>query len=125
LSDEAPLDFEAIVDSIRQKDPRYLPESYQFVREALDYKMSRLEERRHISGQELLDGVRLLALDRFGPMARSVLNHWGISQGEDVGQIVFHLVDAGVMSKTEEDTLENFRGVIRFDETFDAEYKWY
>jgi uncharacterized repeat protein (TIGR04138 family) len=123
LADET-IDFDAVVESIREKDPRYLPEAYQFVREALDYRMTRLESRRHLNGRELLEGVRLLSLERFGPMARAVLNHWGLQEGEDVGNIVFQLVDAGVMSKTDEDSLADFQGIIRFDETFEAEYRW-
>lgn len=116
--------FEAAVDLIREQDGRYAPEAFHFVREALDWKVARLPARRHISGPELLDAVRTLAVERFGPMARTVLNHWGLVAGEDVGQIVFLLVEAGVLSKTEEDSLEDFSGVVRFDDAFESEYRW-
>jgi len=125
LAEETPVDFDRIVESIRRKDDRYLFEAFQFIREALDFRVGQLDERRHISGRELLEGVKLLALERFGPMTRSVLNHWGIRSGEDVGNIVFHLVEEGVMSKTDDDTLSDFSEVIRFDEAFEAEYRWY
>lgn len=125
MPEETPVDFDEIVESIRLRDNRYQPDAFQFVREALDYRVTRLENRRHISGRELLEGVRHLALDRYGPMARSVLNHWGIHAGEDVGNIVFHLVDAGVMSKTDQDSMVDFSGVIRFDEQFESDYRWY
>jgi uncharacterized repeat protein (TIGR04138 family) len=125
LAEETPVDFDDIVESIRHKDDRYQPDAFQFVREALDYRVTRLDNRRHISGRELLEGVRNLALDRYGPMARSVLNHWGINTGEDVGNIVFHLVEAGVMSKTDQDSMADFSGVIRFDEQFESDYRWY
>lgn len=116
--------FEAAVDLIREQDGRYAPEAFHFVREALDWKVARLTARRHITGPELLDAVRNLAVERFGPMARTVLNHWGLVAGEDVGQIVFLLVEAGVLSKTEEDSLEDFSGVVRFDDAFESEYRW-
>jgi uncharacterized repeat protein (TIGR04138 family) len=125
LPEETPVDFDEIVESIRLRDNRYQPDAFQFVREALDYRVTRLENRRHISGRELIEGVRHLALERYGPMARSVLNHWGINVGEDVGNIVFHLVDAGVMSKTDQDSMADFTGVIRFDEQFESDYRWY
>lgn len=116
--------FDAAVDLIREQDGRYAPEAFHFVREALDWKVSRLAERRHISGPELLEAVRHLAVERFGPMARTVLNHWGLAAGEDVGQIVFLLVEAGILSKTDEDRLEDFSGVMRFDDAFESEYRW-
>jgi uncharacterized repeat protein (TIGR04138 family) len=125
LPEETPVDFDEIVESIRLRDNRYQPDAFQFVREALDYRVTRLENRRHISGRELIEGVRHLALERYVPMARSVLNHWGINVGEDVGNIVFHLVDAGVMSKTDQDSMADFTGVIRFDEQFESDYRWY
>src|SRR5512140_2491946 len=119
------MDFESIVELIREKDGRYRAEAYQFVRDALDYRAEHLESRGHITGRDLLEGVRLLALERYGPMARLVLNHWGVGRGEDVGNIVFQLVEAGVMSKTDQDTLADFEGVIQFDDEFEAEYRWY
>lgn len=117
-------DDETIVDRLLELEPRYQPGAYQFVREALDFRVSQLAERRHISGQELLDGVRQYAFDRFGPMARTVLNHWGIEAGEDVGRIVFLLIEVGVLSKTDEDTLDDFSGVVRFDDEFERTYRW-
>lgn len=124
MTEETPIDFDQVVESIRQKDDRYQPEAFQFVREALDYRLAHLDSRRHINGRELLEALKQLAFERFGPMARSVLNHWGLKSGEDVGNIVFHLVEASIMSKTEEDSLTDFKDVIRFDDTFEAEYRW-
>ena len=86
--------------------------------------MARLPDRRHITGGELLDGVRLLAFERYGPMSRSVLNHWGLLSGEDVGRIVFLLIDRGVMSRTESDSLEDFANIVRYDDTFESGYRW-
>jgi uncharacterized repeat protein (TIGR04138 family) len=121
---EGGLVFEVAVEAIRAVDDRYAMDAYQFVREALDRQVSHLAVRRHITGPELLDGVQRLAYDRFGPMARTVLNHWGLVDGEDVGRIVFQLVEAGILSKTEDDRLDDFAGVIRFDDLFEAGYRW-
>ena len=124
LAGEVSLIFESVVESIRADDDRYAVDAYQFVREALDWQVSRMSVRRHISGAELLDGVQRLARERFGPMARTVLNHWGLVDGEDVGRIVFQLVDAGILSKTDDDRLDDFAGVVRFDDAFESEYRW-
>ena len=69
----------------------------------------------HLSGPELLEGVRSLALREFGLMARTVLRMWGIHKTDDFGEIVFNLVDAGLMSKTDSDCREDFRGVFDLD----------
>ena len=120
----ASLDDETVLDRLLKREPRYRPGAYQFVHEALDFHVSQLPERRHITGPEFLEGVRQYAYEKFGPMARTVLNHWGIEAGEDVGRIVFLLIEVGVLSKTEEDTLEDFSGVMRFDEEFEKTYRW-
>lgn len=120
----ASLDDETVVDRLRKKEPKYQAGAYQFVHEALDFRVSQLSERRHISGQELLEGVKQYAFEKFGPMARTVLNHWGLEAGEDVGRIVFLLIEVGVLSKTEEDTLDDFAGIMRFDDEFEKAYRW-
>ena len=120
----ASLDDETVVDRLRKKEPKYQAGAYQFVHEALDFRVSQLPERRHISGQELLEGVKQYAFEKFGPMARTVLNHWGLEAGEDVGRIVFLLIEVGVLSKTEEDTLDDFAGIMRFDDEFEKAYRW-
>ena len=81
--------------TLHARNPRYQEAAYVFVLSALNYVLQRLPEPRHISGRELAEGVRDLALERFGPMARTVLEHWGIERTADVGQIVFALVDSG------------------------------
>jgi len=121
---EGVLVFEVAVEAIRAVDDRYAMDAYQFVREALDWQVSHLPVRRHVTGPELLHGVQRLAYERFGPMARTVLNHWGLVDGEDIGRIVFHLIEAGILSKTDDDRLDDFAGVIRFDDLFEAGYRW-
>ena len=99
-------------------DPRYSLEAYGFIREGLDFTVRRLDKPRHVSGQELLEGIRDYALSEFGPMTQTVLNEWGIRSTEDVGEIVFNMVENGLLGKTEEDNRMDFSGGYSFDEAF-------
>jgi len=80
-----------------------------------------LDVPRHISGRELAGGVRDLAIERFGPMARTVLEHWGIRRTEDVGEIVFALVECGILIKRDEDSMDDFVNVFDFDQAFEQD----
>ena len=77
------------------------------------------EEKRHISGRDLLFGISEYSADQFGPLTRSVFAHWGIEQTRDFGEIVFNLVDANLLRKTAEDRIEDFVDVYDFAEEFD------
>jgi uncharacterized repeat protein (TIGR04138 family) len=115
--------FQEALATILAADPRYKESAYVFVREALDFTMKDLAKPsegpgRHVSGPELLDGVRKYALKEYGPMARTVLARSGIRQGVDVGRIVFNLVDHGVLGKSEKDRLEDFAEGYSFEEAF-------
>ncbi|MEJ2539700.1 MAG: hypothetical protein P8188_06985 [Gemmatimonadota bacterium] len=90
----------------------------------LNHVMAGLTERRHISGRELALGMRDVAIERFGLMARTVLSHWGLETTEDVGRIVFALVECGVLVKQEGDRIEDFRDVFDFQEVFEDAYPW-
>ena len=114
--------MENLLSEVIARDPRYKPEAYVFVHDALGHTWARLDQRRHVTGRELLEGIRDLALKRYGPMAIAVLNSWGIRTTDDFGAIVFNLVDAGVLSKTEEDHIEDFHAVYDFDEAFVRSY---
>jgi uncharacterized repeat protein (TIGR04138 family) len=113
---------EELFDALRDRYPRYNEAAYVFVLSALNYVLHRLPEPRHISGRELAEGVRDLAIERFGPMARSVLEHWGIHGTVDVGDIVFALVEHGILIKQDEDTRADFVNVFDFDDAFDPPY---
>jgi uncharacterized repeat protein (TIGR04138 family) len=115
---------ENVFERLRQRHPRYQETAYLFVLSALHYVIERLPEPRHISGRELAGGVRDLAIDRFGPMARTVLEHWGIAATMDVGEIVFALVDCGILLRQDEDSLDDFLDVFAFDDAFEREYPW-
>lgn len=110
--------------ALQVPNPRFHRHAYDFLLDALQEVISSLSERRHISGQELVEGVRRLALERFGPMARTVLEYWGIRSTEDVGELVFALVDMGMLVKNVDDRPEDFSAVFDFEEAFDRDYPW-
>jgi uncharacterized repeat protein (TIGR04138 family) len=116
--------FEDVIDQICQRDLRYCRDTYIFVREGLDHtikilkKQNGTQSRRHVTGQELLHGLRDFALKEFGPMTKTVLNTWGISTCEDFGEIVFNLVDSGILGKTENDSRNDFKNGFSFEEAF-------
>jgi uncharacterized repeat protein (TIGR04138 family) len=118
-----PVEFEEVIRRIVERDPRYRREAYIFLREALEYTQKMMgrptaEEIRHVSGRDLLEGIRRYALEQYGPMVPTVLNEWGIHKCEDVGEIVFNMVDFNLLAKTDTDTREDFKGVYEFDEVF-------
>jgi uncharacterized repeat protein (TIGR04138 family) len=119
-------DFNAAVELIRKEDARYDRAAYAFVRDGLDHTVGeikrkntdRLRKSRHITGPELLQGLRAHALDQFGPLAQTVLHAWGVRRCTDFGEIVFNLIEHGVFSKTESDKREDFADIYDFEEAF-------
>jgi uncharacterized repeat protein (TIGR04138 family) len=107
-----------LLDPILEKDGRYTHEAYLFVREGLDHTVRNLEKPRHVTGQELLEGMREYALKEYGPVAKRVLSEWGINECVDFGNIVFNLVNEGLLGKTEEDSIEDFMDGYDFHEAF-------
>jgi uncharacterized repeat protein (TIGR04138 family) len=129
--------FDEAIEQLSKKDPRYHCDAYQFVREALDHtqkmaaKSGKGEARqaatgeegiegnvRHVSAQQLLEGIRLFALEQFGPMAPIVFEEWGVRRCEDFGELVFNMVEANLLAKTKKDTRDDFKGGYDFDEAF-------
>lgn len=111
------------LDKIVLKDPRYQREAYVFLREALDHTQkgvnkSNKGETRHVSGQELLQGIREYAISQYGPMTVTVLAEWGLRACEDFGELVFNLVEHGLLSKTESDSRADFQNGYDFDTAF-------
>ncbi|MDF1826570.1 MAG: hypothetical protein P1U68_18140 [Verrucomicrobiales bacterium] len=120
--------FDEAVKSIILKDRRFEADAYHFLREALDHTVSKLredelEEHRHVSGPELLQGVVEHGLREFGSMAVTVLDSWGIRSGEDVGKMVFLLIDAGAFGRSEEDSPADFVDVVNLKEELMAPFK--
>jgi uncharacterized repeat protein (TIGR04138 family) len=101
-------EFWVVVERIRAADGRYARDAYAFVMDGLDQTVRALDERRHVSAGELLVGLCGFARERYGMMGYDVLSAWGIRNGSDVGEIVFQLVDAGILSRREEDSREDF-----------------
>lgn len=113
------------IDNLAERDGRYKRDAYLFVYDALEYTVHQLgkdalpNEKRHISGRDLLFGISEYSADQFGPLTRAVFAHWGIEQTRDFGEIVFNLVGANLLRKTAEDRIEDFVDVYDFAEEFD------
>ena len=124
MSDVATL--EAALAEIRKRDGKYNERAYVFVLAALEYAQTKLPARRHLSGVELAWACRDFALEQFGMLANSVLTHWGINTTDDFGQIVFILIDVGLLARQPSDRLEDFERVYEFAEVFKAGagYRW-
>ena len=134
-------DFSDCLDALVASDPRYEKEAYLFVRDALDYTLKqgqaagpkgskrsastsvggaagRDEPERHVTGQQLVAGARALALAEWGPMAITVLAHWGIHSTADIGAIVYNLIEARIFGKNDQDSPADFEGAYSFHEAF-------
>jgi uncharacterized repeat protein (TIGR04138 family) len=117
------IGFSEALDSIIGTDPRYARDAYVFLRDALDYTTKQQKKVkgttvRHVSGPELLEGVRQYALKEFGPMVMTVFGYWGLRASEDIGHMVFNLIGAGIFGKTDEDSIEDFKDVYDFADAF-------
>jgi len=115
---------DGVMDRIRLREPRFHEHAFLFVLAALEFCQQRLTERRHITGGELAVACRDLALERYGLMARLVLEHWGVRCTSDIGDIVFTLVDLGLLISQPNDAREEFTAVFEFDDAFEREYPW-
>ena len=123
-----------------EQDPRFKLDAYQFVREALSYAQDEMglgvreatrseneldpeSYENHLTGQELCEAIRRYAIEQYGRMAKAVLNHWGVRSTSDFGDIVYNMIDIGMMRKSEDDRREHFNDVFEFDDAFDAEFR--
>ena len=102
-------DFFVRLSHVLKRDHRYKADAYYFVMASLGRCMEKLEQPRHVSGGELLGAIRCEAEEHFGPMAATVLGHWGVKNSLDFGAIVFNMVREGILTKQETDSLEDFR----------------
>ncbi len=118
------LGLEEQIQEVRTKDPRYRREAYFFLLEALDFTLDMLGrydlegEERHVGPREYLEGIREYAVFKFGPLAGLVLRKWGVRTTEDLGEIVFNMVDCGLLHSRPQDRKEDFRGIFDFEEAF-------
>ncbi|MBN2620060.1 hypothetical protein JXB22_03135 [candidate division WOR-3 bacterium] len=111
------------LNAIIKKDRRYRFEAYIFVLQAIDYTHRSLHKKRHVTGQELLEGIRELAVREYGLLAKAVFAHWGVKRTADFGNIVFNMVNAEILSKTDQDDIRDFENVYDFDEVFVTSYE--
>src|SRR5437870_185883 len=117
------VNFEDALKKIVAADPRYQRDAYSFLREALEFTQrdrpkKEKEELRHVTGKELLNGIRDYALQEFGPMAMTVLAEWGIHACEDFGEIVFIMIEHNLLAKNATDSREDFKGGYNFEDAF-------
>ena len=119
--------FAEAVARICARDRRYAPEAFLFLHDGLMLTLKQLQEKekksRQISGAELAEGLRTHALAQFGPLAMTVLGRWGVRATRDFGEIVFALLDAGLLGKTAEDKIADFDDLYDFDSAFRAPFR--
>jgi len=129
-----PINFHDRIEQLATRDCRYHPEAYHFVFSALDYVLETEEQEsqrrggclpddRHVAATDLLGGLREYALDQYGPLARLVLEQWGLYRTEDFGEIVFGLVKSRLLNKQDTDRKSDFRNGFNFREAFDRAYR--
>lgn len=120
------VNFEEALEILIREDQRYKRDAYLFLRDALDFTLKQRKKDKqagnHVSGQQLLEGIRQYALGLYGPMVPTVFEYWGVQQGEDFGRMVFNLVRVGVFGKTDRDTMADFTGIYTFHDAFVVPY---
>ena len=122
------LSLDERIANLIAQDPRYTPEAYHFVIRSLDFVLEAdarrdgtpIEEDKHISSTLLLEGLRDYAIELYGPLARLVLERWGLFRTEDFGEFVFNLVECRLLNKQDSDRKSDFRNGFSFREAFDA-----
>ncbi len=118
------LTFESKLAQILAVDTRYHVDAYLFVKDALEFTQKLVARRdtrltrKHVTGQELLEGIRQYGLEQYGPMTKTVLEEWGVTRCEDFGEIVFNMVEVGLLGKTESDSRDDFKNGYSFDDAF-------
>lgn len=117
------VNFDEVVEKLYAQDPKFARDAYLFTREALDFTQKLISREnkgtvRHVTPQELLEGIRQYALQQYGPMTVTVLDEWGIKNCRDFGEIVFSMIESGLLAKTEKDTRDDFQNGYDFIEAF-------
>lgn len=115
---EKQKNFYQTVEEICAKDSRYKADAYEFLIQALHFTQHKRKKQTHVSGRQLLEGIRQYAIEEYGPMAKAVFRHWGITMTEDFGNIVFNMIERKLLSKTDEDSIDDFKNVYDFEAVF-------
>jgi len=124
MSENKQENWESQIRELSRESGSFTPEAFFFIYEALDFTVKHLDREGHVAGRELLMGIRDLALENFGYLAKTVLNAWGVKKTEDFGRIVFMLVENDLMGKTENDSIDDFVNVYDFDDAFVRGFKF-
>ena len=118
--------FLTTVEKIITRDSRFSEEAYEFISDAVLYTTRKIEEgeesKRHITGQELLEGIKDFAISQFGPMAKDVLESWGVCDSLSIGHIVFNMVDHQLLGSTQDDSIDDFKNGFDFETSFSAAF---
>jgi len=118
--------FITTIEQIITDDPRFSEEAYEFISDAVIYTTQKIQEdgdpKRHISGQELLEGIKNFAIEQFGPLAQNVLESWGITDSISIGHIVFNMVDHQLLGSTEDDSIDDFKNGFDFSTAFTSPF---
>lgn len=120
------VEFNEVIELICKEDGRYDRKAYTFIRQGLDHTVKEIRKKdaeksqrsRHVTGPELLEGLRTYSLEQYGPLTKTVLNSWGIKRCQDFGDLVFNLIEYNVFSKTESDKREDFADIYTFEDAF-------
>lgn len=116
--------FMEMVGKIVQRDVRYRPDAYEFVSDAVSYTIRSLQrenlsrENRHVSGSELIRGIVRYAENQFGPLAWEVLRDWGITTGSAVGDVVYNMIEVGLLTAGKNDAREDFNEIDSLEPLF-------
>ena len=121
------VNFDEALDKILAANPRYARDAYHFLRESLDFTQKLISKEnkgkvRHVTGQELLDGIRQHALQQFGPMTVTVFAEWGVTNCKDFGEMVFNMVESSLLAKTEKDSRADFQAGYDFSDAFEKPF---
>ena len=103
------------------RDTRYRLGAYEYVLNGMEFYLASLGEKRHVTGQELTMGLLLFAVKQFGLLAERVLHYWGVDRSDDLGYIVYNLIDIGIMSKQPDDSIEHFYNIVDFSSFFEKQ----
>lgn len=121
------VNFDEALDKILAANPRYARDAYHFLRESLDFTQKLISKEnkgkvRHVTGQELLEGIRQHALQQFGPMTVTVFAEWGVTNCKDFGEMVFNMVESSLLAKTEKDSRDDFQAGYDFTDAFEKPF---
>lgn len=115
-----PVNIRRRIYKITEKDQRYKADAYEFVMEALRFTQNSLGRKGHVSGRELLDGIRDYGIKEYGPMLKTLLEYWGVKNTDAFGDIVFNMIEEGMFGKENGDSPDDFKNVYDFDSAFDV-----